>query len=63
MSLAVEALEADWGWMDLEGSGHVEWIKGTLAASYERAARYGGRYVLYSANPIEAYHAALTSVR
>lgn len=60
--MKVENLEADWGWMDMNGSGNVEWIKGTLAESYERASRYGGRYVLYSANPISAYHAALDEV-
>jgi len=54
-----------WGWMNTapNGDGNVHWIPGTLEASYERAARYGGRWLLVSASPVSEYRRVMAEVR
>jgi hypothetical protein len=54
-----------WGWFrkDDKGSGNIEWLRGTLAETFDRArganltvaSNPGGNWIVVSSNPIEAY--------
>ena len=51
-----------WGWFNMarRGDGNVHWIRGMLEDSYERASRFGGQWILVSANPISEYHRVMS---
>jgi hypothetical protein len=46
----------DWGWVDQDYPSGMVWVKGTLAESYARVSRDGGRWILRSAVPVSEYH-------
>lgn len=52
---ATEAPATNWGWQDQNRPAGVIWIAGTLEDSFTRVSRFGGRWILVSANPASEY--------
>jgi hypothetical protein len=54
------ACDVLWGWAR-PGQGQVTWLRGSLADSYDRAARFGGTWLLVSSYPISAYRRVMAA--
>lgn len=46
---------ANWGWENQQRPNGTAWQYGTLEESFTRISRYGGRWILVSADPIQAF--------
>jgi hypothetical protein len=55
--------DTNWGWQNQNRPAGVIWIPGSLADSYARVSRYGGRWILIAANPSSEYYRALRGSR
>lgn len=46
----------EWGWMERDHPGIIDWVPGSLAESYAKVSIKPGNWRLVSAVPVSEYH-------